>query len=106
MLRHDGKSLPSDLSEINIEEYEVLIPEKYMDKMQTMAKLLTIRDAWIGEWNPDSNVEKFTLTQSPYSITILAYTMVSRTFSFPTIKMAEMFRSTFHTELDSIKELL
>lgn len=57
-----------------------------MDKMQTMAKLLTIRDAWIGDWNPDSNVEKFTLTQSPYGITILAYTMISRTFSFPTIR--------------------
>ena len=47
MLRFDGKSLPTDLSEIDIEEYEVLIPEKYMDKMQTLAKLLTIRDAWI-----------------------------------------------------------
>ena len=106
MLRLDGKSLPTDLSEIGIEEYEVLIPEKYMDKMQTMAKLLPIRDAWIGEWNPDSNVEKFTLTQSPYSITILAYTMVSRTFSFPTMKMAEMFRSTFSSELHNIIELL
>ena len=106
MLRLEGKSLPTNLSEIDIEEYDVLIPEKYMDKMQTMAKLLTIRDAWIGEWNPDSNVEKFTLTQSPYSITILAYTMVCRTFSFPTMKMAEMFRSTFSSELYSIKELL
>ena len=106
MLRHDGKSLPTDLSEIDIEEHEILIPEKYMDKMQTMAKLLTIRDAWIGEWNPDSNVEKFTLTQSPYSITILVYTMVSRTFSFPTMKMAEMFRYTFSAELYDIKELL
>ena len=106
MLRLEGKSLPTDLYEIDTEEYDVLIPEKYMDKMQTMAKLLTIRDAWIGDWNPDSNVEKFTLTQSPYSITILAYTMISRTFSFPTIKMAEMFRSTFSSELYNIKELL
>ena len=106
MLRLEGKSLPTNLSEIDIEEYDVLIPEKYMDKMQTMAKLLTIRDAWIGDWNSDSNVEKFTLTQSPYSITILAYTMVCRTFSFPTMKMAEMFRSTFSSELYSIKELL
>ena len=106
MLRLEGKSLPTDLSEIDTEEYDVLIPEKYMDKMQTMAKLLTIRDAWIGEWNPDSNVEKFTLTQSPYSITILTYTMVCRTFSFPTIEMAGIFRSTFSTELHSIKELL
>ena len=106
MLRLDGKSLPTDLSEIDIEEYEVLIPDKYMDKMQTMAKLLTIRDAWIGEWNPNSNVEKSTITQSPYGITILAYTMVSRTFSFPTMKMAEMFRSTFSSELHNIIELL
>ena len=106
MLKLNGKSLPTDLSEIDIEEHEILIPEKYMDKMQTMAKLLTIRDAWIGEWNPDSNVEKFTLTQSPYGITILAYTMVSRTFSFPTMKMAEMFRSTFSSELHNIIELL
>ena len=106
MLKLDGKSLPTDLSEIDTEEHEILIPEKYMDKMQTMAKLLTIRDAWIGEWNQDSNVEKFTLTQSPYSITILAYTMISRTFSFPTMKMAEMFRSTFSSELHNIIELL
>lgn len=106
MLRLEGKSLPTDLSEIDVEEYDVLIPEKYMDKMQTMAKLLTIRDAWIEDWNPDSNVEKFTLTQSPYGITILAYTMISRTFSFPTIEMAGIFRSTFSAELYSIKELL
>ena len=106
MLRLDGKSLPTDLSEIDIEEYDVLIPDKYMDKMQTMAKLLTIRDAWIGEWNPDSNVEKSTITQSPYGITILAYTMISRTFSFPTIEMAGLFRSTFSSELYSIRELL
>lgn len=77
--------------------------------LSAFSKLLKLRRDWIGEWEPDWESFKtkcYTIECVGNVIRIDLHQIYSRTFSFPTEKMAKEFLDTFSGLIEEAKILI
>lgn len=73
-----------------------------------LGKLIQLRDAWWGEWQPDweSNSVKYGIVMSQNTIIVGDGYIVSKTFVFPTYEIAADFLNTFRDLIEQAKMFL
>ena len=98
----------SDIS-IGSENYNLLPSEKDAEKFLTLQKLYTCRQAYIKDWESDTNNSeqiKYCIFTQMSTVVVGECTNTCRIFSFPTKEMAHKFRINFKKDLEFIKDLL
>lgn len=89
--------------------YNVLPSEQDAEKFLILQKLRTCRRAYIGGWIPDwtdNETGKYCITIDSNILQISYFYNYSRSFSFPTLEMAEVFLKNFKSDLEFVKDLL
>lgn len=88
--------------------YNLLPSEEDAKKFITLQKLWTCRKAYIGNWKPHWNdgIEKYVIKVVIDDLTIISYSGLRSSFSFPTLEMAEEFLKNFKPDLEFVKDLL
>ena len=73
-----------------------------------MMQLMSLRQAWIGDWKPDWKCEnyKYVIICRNEEIIVDEYVATCHSLSFPTEKMAEEFLQCFKDLLETAKPLL
>lgn len=82
--------------------------KEYAEASLALAQLLQLRQAWIGDWQPDYNnsSNKFVIhvTKDTIGTDIMLYSQ--NLLSFPTFKLTHLFLETFRDLLEIAKPLL
>jgi hypothetical protein len=101
---HTGKSIVEAFTN----NYNLLPSKEDAEKFLILQKLWTCRKAYIGDWEPDwSNfTEKYFIRVTSSKLIVDSYSSVCRSFSFPTLEMAEEFLKNFKADLEFVKDLL
>lgn len=88
--------------------YSLLPSEKDAARFLILQKLWTCRKAYIGNWKPHWNdgIEKYVIKVVIDDLTIISYSGLRSSFSFPTLEMAEEFLKNFKPDLEFVKDLL
>ena len=84
------------------------LTEKEAIAISAFSKLLKLRRDWIGNWNPDWNdsIVKYCIEIYKSEFQITSYCNYSKTFSFPTEKMAEEFLDCFRDLFELCKNII
>lgn len=85
------------------------LPSKELaEAFLAMMQLMSLRQAWIGEWEPDwkNACTKYCIYTDRSYVTIHRNTTCARSLSFPTEKMAEDFMYCFDDLLEIAKSLI
>lgn len=87
---------------------KAIVPTKYGAPFIAMMQLMSLRQAWIGDWEPDWNASstKYGILNEMNNIMIGLYYSTSKPLSFPTKEMAEDFMNCFRDLLDIAKPLI
>ena len=93
-----------------ISAYKNYVPsEKLAESFLAMMQLMSLRQEWIGDWEPDwndSNENKWCIINDINRFVIGLYGSYLRVLSFPTEEMAEDFMSCFKDLLEVAKPLI
>ena len=94
----------------NCSTWRDVLPSKELAKaFLAMMQLMSLRQAWVGDWEPDwNNVKsvKWCITQCQYEFKANALTMSNKVLSFPTQEMATDFMKYFKDLLEVAKPLI
>ena len=86
------------------------VPSKELaESFLAMMKLMSLRQAWIGDWKPDwsdFNKNKWGIINYSNKFTITLYGSCSRPLSFPTKEIATDFMNCFKDLLEVAKPLI
>ena len=82
--------------------------KKEAEAFLTLIKLYRLRQAYVGDWKPDwlDSSKKYVIIYDCNEIMIEDRWNISRSFSFPSRKMAEEFLKNFKAELEQVKDLI
>ena len=98
----------NELAEVN-KWKNVLPSEELAEAFLAMMQLMSLRQAWIGDWEPDWKDEtrvKFIIICLENQVLFQNTYITSRGLSFPTSEMAEDFMNTFKDLLEIAKPLI
>ena len=87
----------------------VLPSKELTEAFLAMMQLMSLRQAWIGDWEPDWKDEtrvKFIIICLENQVLFQNTYITSRVLSFPTSEMAEDFMNTFKDLLEIAKPLI
>ena len=87
----------------------VLPSKELTEAFLAMMQLMSLRQAWIGDWEPDWNDEtrvKWNIICLQNQVCLCDTLIKSRVLSFPTSEMAEDFMNTFKDLLEIAKPLI
>lgn len=87
----------------------VLPSRELENSFLAMMQLMSLRESWIGDWEPDwkdSTKVKWNIIYSQNLFCLSPIYMVSRALSFPTKEMAEDFMNCFKDLLEIAKPLI
>lgn len=91
------------------DHYNLLPSKEIAEKFLILQKLYTCRQAYVGDWKPDwtnSNIPKYIIKTFKNKLEVNIHHSYSRSFSFPTLEMAEEFLKNFKEDLEFVKDLL
>lgn len=82
--------------------------KEYAQAALAMSQLLQFRQTWIGDWKPDwkEDVVKYCIYSHENKIVVNVNVSTHRILSFPTVKMAEDFKTAFKELLKEAAPLL
>ena len=91
-----------------IDDANLLKTKKEAEAFLTLIKLYRLRQAYVGDWKPDwlDSSKKYVIIYDCNEIMIEDRWNISRSFSFPSRKMAEEFLKNFKAELEQVKDLI
>ena len=87
----------------------VLPSKELAEAFLAMMQLMSLRQAWIGDWKLDwkeKHFNKWCIVKSMDKFCVDVYSCLSRPLSFPTMEMAEEFSVRFKGLLEIAKPLL
>lgn len=106
-------SVTSEIQEINwglctCSWKSVLPSEKLTEAFLAMMQLVSLRQAWIGDWKPDwkDTTSKWSIVYEKCKLGVYHLYSVSHPLTFPTNEMAEDFMNTFKDLLEVAKPLI
>ena len=92
------------------DKWKNVLPSKELtEAFIAMMQLMSLRQAWIGDWKPDWKDEtrvKFIIICLENQVLFQNTYITSRVLSFPTSEMAEDFMNTFKDLLEIAKPLI
>lgn len=104
------------ISEYNIDKMDevrdrmVLPSKKLAEAFLAMMQLMSLREAWIGDWKPDWNEvdsNKYCIEgDGNYEFRIIILSETRSSLSFPTAEMATDFMNCFKDLLETAKPLI
>lgn len=71
-----------------------------------LMQLRQLRKAYVKDWEPDYKQQYYGIVFSIHGLDIIPYTLVPKSMSFPTYKLAEQFLNNFKDLLEIAKPLL
>lgn len=101
---YESYSYPKDTT-----GYNTLPSKEIAEKFLILQKLYTCRQAYVGDWKPDwtnTDVPKYVIKAAKNELKVNTYYSDNRSFSFPTLEMAEEFLKNFKSDLEFVKDLL
>ena len=87
----------------------VLPSKKLTEAFLAMMQLMSLRQAWIGDWEPDwydDSITKWCIVYQTSNFYVFNYCATSRSLSFPTKEMAIDFMNTFKKLLEIAKPII
>ena len=92
------------------DKWKNVLPSKELtEAFLAMMQLMSLRQAWVGDWKPDWKDEtrvKFIIICLENQVLFQNTYITSRSLSFPTSEMAEDFMNTFKDLLEIAKPLI
>ena len=88
--------------------YDHFVTENEATAFCSLGKLIQLRDAWYGNWKPDSDevYTKYTIVNARGRIELNTASFNSRVLAFPTTEMANDFLETFRDLIEEAKMFL
>ena len=109
-------SLASNIDEVHwdhctdADSWRNVLPSKELaEAFLAMMQLMSLRQAWIGDWKLDwkeKHFNKWCIVKSMDKFCVDVYSCLSRPLSFPTMEMAEEFSVRFKGLLEIAKPLI
>ena len=86
---------------------QVWMPESMEEQVRAFVRLLCLRKAWIGKWEPNWRTGdiKYCIEENNGSAVVETYYKIHRPLSFPTSEMAKDFLDTFKDLIEEAKDL-
>ena len=88
---------------------KAIVPTHLAQPFIAMMQLMSLRQAWIGDWKPDwKNImqDKFLITSEKNHLSIAVLSSTSHPLSFPTAEMAKEFLSCFRDLIETARILI
>lgn len=86
----------------------VMPTKELAEAFLAMMQLISLRQAWIGDWKPDwkDTTSKWSIVYEKCKLGVYYHYYISHPLTFPTKEMAEDFMNTFKDLLEVAKPLL
>lgn len=88
---------------------KAIVPTHLARPFITMMQLMSLRQAWIGDWEPDwknNTTSKWSIVYEECKLDVCYFYSTSHPLTFPTREMVEDFMNTFKDLLEVAKPLI